>query len=142
MRESPSGARLPVDVDAIRRVLEELPVTLAVLYGSQARGEATTTSDVDLAVAFDDSLNSVERTRARLALIERLSAALDTDDVDVVPLGQATPELVREIVADGVLIAGTRADLDAYRDESPSTTTHEERVAALDAVLADLERVV
>jgi len=42
-------------------------------------------SDVNLAVAFPDTLSSVERTRARLTLIERLSVALGTDDVDVVP---------------------------------------------------------
>lgn len=54
----------------------------------------------------------------------------------------AIPDLVREIREDGLLVAGTPADRDAYRDGLTATTTREEGVADLDAVLADLERVV
>lgn len=53
------------DLDVIRSVLEEAPVTLAVLYGSHARGEARPGSDVDVAVSFRESLSSVECTRTR-----------------------------------------------------------------------------
>lgn len=54
-----------LDLDGIRSVLEEAPVTLAVLYGSRTRGEARSGSDVDVAVSFREPLSSVERTRTR-----------------------------------------------------------------------------
>lgn len=142
MRESSDGGDPTVDVEAIERALEGMPVTLAVLYGSRARGEATAGRDVDLAVAFEDSLSSVERTRARLAVVERVSAALNTDDVDVVPLSRAGPDLVREIGEDGTVIVGSRTALGAFLEPSAPTRTYEERLAELDAVLTGWQRVV
>lgn len=141
MGESQDGSTPTPDVDAIESTLAEAPVSLAVLYGSHARGEATQTSDVDLAVAFDDSLSSLERTRARLELIERLSRELGID-VDVVPLDRAPPTLGREIREDGIVIVGSRADLDAYTESEPRQRTREQRLAEFDELLGDLERVV
>lgn len=130
-----------LDVDAIEAVLAEVPVSLGVLYGSHARDEATPSSDVDLAVAFVDSLSSVERTRVRLDLIERLTRRLGVD-VDVVPLDRAPPTLRREIREDGIVIVGSRADLDAYRESESETRTREQRLTEFDELLGDLERVV
>lgn len=131
---------LGVDVSTVTRVLEAAPVQLAVLYGSHARGEADTHSDVDIAVAFED-LSPADRTRARVSLIERLTATLNTDDVDVVPLSGISPELRHEIREDGIVLVGSADDLDAYPTREP-TTTHEERLDEFDEILAELERVV
>lgn len=141
MRESSDGSP-GIDTEAVMEVLEAAPVALAVLYGSHARGEATAASDVDIAVAFEESLSSCERTRVRLALIERLSVRLDTDDVDVVPLAETPPELRRGICEDGVVIVGSSGDLEPYCDVPPRTRTREERLAEFDELLADLDRVV
>lgn len=45
-----------LDLEEIREVLEAAPVTLAVLYGSRARGAAGPGSDGDLAVSFRNSV--------------------------------------------------------------------------------------
>lgn len=142
MRESADVVIPTLDVEAIEPVLDETPVMLAVLYGSHARQEATAASDVDIAIAFEESCPSVDRTRARLALTERLRGVLGTDTVDVVPLGQASATLRREICEDGIVIYGPPATLDAYCEPVPETPTHEERLSEFDALLADLERVV
>jgi len=130
----------PLDTAAIREVIEEAPVTLGILYGSQARGDATPSSDIDLAVAFDESLSSVERTRARVALIERIGAVLGTDEVDVVPLIEVSSRLYQEILDDGYVLYGSLDESERHKEGGSST--HEARLEAFDEILADLERVV
>jgi predicted nucleotidyltransferase len=138
MEEIDEADPLAVDTDAIIEVLDDAPVTAAVLYGSHARGDATADSDVDLAVVFDDSLESVERTRARLGLIERLTARLGTDDIDVVPLARTHATLRREIDDDGIVIYGSPDALPAMDDSSPAA----DQMAAFDELLTEIERVV
>jgi predicted nucleotidyltransferase len=140
MREFADADVRTLDTESIERVVDDAPVTLAILYGSHARGTATSRSDVDLAVSFEESLSSVERTRARLSLIEQLTVALDTDDVDVIPLRRAPPELRRVIDTDGIVLSGSADDLDM--GESEERSTHADRLAAFDELLADIERVV
>ena len=141
--EHASDVSVPsVDLEAVRDVLEAAPVRVAVLYGSHARGEATARSDVDVAVGFDDSIDRSNRLQARLDLICRLADFLGTDDVDVVPLSGVHDTLRSEIWDHGVLLVGSRDDLSAYGEPEPPTDSHEERMAAFDEVLADLERSV
>lgn len=131
-----------VDIARIEALLSAAPVTLAVLYGSRARGEATARSDIDIAVVFEDDLSSVERTRARLSLVEKLQTLFDTDRVDVTPLANAPPSLRREIRDDGIVLLGSQAALESFDDGQAGSRTHEERVTAFDELLADIERVV
>lgn len=139
MRTLPEVDIPTVDIDAIQRALATAPVSAAVLYGSHARREVTDRSDVDIAVEFDASLSTVERTHARLALIERLTAELGTERVDVLPLSRAPPRLRREIAADGVIIQGSP---DLELDTDADTGSHAERLAAFDDILADMEQRV
>lgn len=144
MRESSEATVPSLDVDTIVSVLAESPVTVAVLYGSHARGEATGQSDIDLAVAFEEELSSIDRTRARLALIERLSVELETDDIDVVPLSRATPALLREIRSDGIVLYGSEESVPrvSTTESNVETETHEDRLAQFDELLTDIRRVV
>lgn len=139
MREIDDGVSLSVDRDRLVSVLSDAPIAVAVLYGSHARGEATDDSDIDLAVAFDDELDSAARTRARLRLIERLSAELGTDAVDVVPLSRTESALRQSIHEEGIVIYGAA---DAVPTGNDAETTHDERMATFDELLADIERVV
>ena len=139
MREIDDGTSLSVDRDRLVSVLGDAPVTVAVLYGSHARGEATSDSDMDLGVVFDDDLDSTARTRARLRLIERLSAELGTDAIDVVPLAHTGTSLRRSIHQEGIVIYGAA---DAVPTAEEPETTHDEQLAAFDDILADIERVV
>lgn len=130
-----------VDTDTVVAVLESTPVTLAVLYGSRARGTATERSDIDIAVEFDEALSSSERTHARLALIERLSAKLSTDEVDVVPISRMSDELLGDVFEDGILLHGSPERLNAYA-ERVSETAREDDPATFDELLTRLDRVV
>lgn len=142
MRERKEVTVPDLDVETVVQVLDDAPVSLGVLYGSYARGDVTPKSDVDIAVEFDESLSSTELTRARLGLIERLTTELKTNDIDVVPLSRVHAELLEEILADGVLIYGSAADLDRYKGRSAEETSRRNRIDEFDDLLADLERVV
>jgi predicted nucleotidyltransferase len=143
MRQSEDVSVSNLDVDAIVQILEEIPVTHAILYGSHARDDATATSDIDLAVEFEDSLTSGERTQTRVAIIERLCTTLETDDVDVIPLSHAPAELVEEIFRDGILIYGSSEGLERYEQvRSQEHQTHRDRLEEFDDLLAELEQVV
>jgi predicted nucleotidyltransferase len=140
MRERPDTSAFDLDVEAFVDVLEDAPVTLAILFGSRARSTSHGSSDVDLAVEFSPSLSSVERTRVRMDLISELSRALDLDAVDVVPLSAAPTELRREIQADGIILYGDEPDW--FDSDGGSNPTHEETLARFDEIVDTLERVV
>lgn len=144
MREISEATVPSLDVDTIVSVLAESPVTVAVLYGSHARDEATGRSDIDLAVAFEETLSSIDRTRARLALIERLSVELETDDIDVVPLSRTPPDLLREVRADGIVLYGSEESVPrvSNTESKVEAETHEDRLAQFDELLTDIRRVV
>jgi predicted nucleotidyltransferase len=139
MREATQADIESLDLNAFEDALDDAPVTLAVLYGSHARGEATVDSDIDVAVRFDAGLSPVERTRARLSLIERLSTATGTDAVDILPLTEVPDSLVHAIRHEGVVLYGREDDLAGLVADRPSLAQHR---AALDEVLTELDRVV
>ncbi|WP_167837281.1 type VII toxin-antitoxin system MntA family adenylyltransferase antitoxin [Halosimplex halophilum] len=130
-----------VDLDAVRRVLDAAPVSVGVLYGSGARGDAHSRSDIDIGVAFEDVHSPSDRTRERLSLIDALSAALGTDDIDVVPITDSPPELRRSIRRDGVVVYGS---LDRARDllATPDSEADDAPLDSFDDILGDLRRVV
>lgn len=84
-------------ITAVRCALEDrFEVSLALVFGSAARGAADAESDVDLAV---------DAPRVdRLALARDLSLVLDRE-VDVVDLADAGYPLLAAIVRDGIVVA-------------------------------------
>jgi predicted nucleotidyltransferase len=77
-------------------------LTVALLFGSVARGEAGPESDLDLAVATTKPLG----VEARLTLVERLAEASGRP-VDLVELGSVGEPLLGEILAAGVRLWGS-----------------------------------
>jgi len=131
-----------LDLDAVASVVAEFPIDAAVLYGSVARGEATDRSDVDVGVTFEADLSSEARTDARLGLIERLTAELGTDAVDVVPLDRAPAGLVEDVLSEGIVVYGSPDSISELGVGSTSRCTGEKTVDEFDDVLTDIERVV
>jgi predicted nucleotidyltransferase len=89
-------------------------VVSAYLFGSRAHGAEHLESDVDVAVLFDRDklLGRRERARAAVRLSSDLIAVTHCNNVDVVVLNDATPELIERATEDGVRVycAGEEAD--------------------------------
>lgn len=139
MAEDATGSSSELDLDAIVEILKRAPVTRGILFGSYASGDEHARSDVDVAVEFEPGLSSIERTRARLSLIERLSVTLERDAVDVIPLSTAPSDLRREIASEGIVLIGER-EPDSVDEES--TERGQVTRKRFDDLIDDLERVV
>lgn len=146
MCPEPGLSDVDVDVDAIVATLEAYPVQFAVLYGSHAQGVATSDSDIDIAVAFPESLSESARFDCRLDLVVDLMEALGTDDVDVTDFDTVRPEVGLQAVETGQILIGDRETRKAYREQferdAPSVGTHEERMRKFDAVLRRLDETI
>ncbi len=113
-------------------------VVSAYLFGSVARDADHLESDVDVAVLLDRTLHPHARQRSELcvSLTSELIHALERNDVDVVVLNDAPPELGRRIVTEGerVHVDAVDADRDFVRDVQL-------RAADLDPFLARMRRI-
>ena len=98
----------PVTVD--ERLLARLTQALALrdeileayLFGSHARGQARSDSDVDVAVYVDETAADEGHWGYCAELGTDLMAALGADDVDVVVLNEAPILLYHRVLRDGV----------------------------------------
>ena len=76
----------------------------AYLFGSQARGEARTLSDIDVAVYIDEQHVAAGPYGYRADLITHLMTELRTNAIDVVVLNQAPPLLYHRVLRDGRML--------------------------------------
>ncbi len=96
-----------LDLDALQGVLREHPIRLVILFGSYATETTHATSDIDVAVKFNDhrpldpSYNNVF-----FELSVELSEALEADNVDLVDLHAVSPQLATTIFEQGILLVG------------------------------------
>lgn len=74
---------------------------MAYLFGSSARGTRGPLSDVDVAVLLADDEDPLE---AKLRLMADISAAIASDDVDVVVLNVAPEPLAFAVLRDGIVL--------------------------------------
>ncbi|MBI2802008.1 MAG: nucleotidyltransferase domain-containing protein [Gammaproteobacteria bacterium] len=91
-------------LESLKRTLSgaDRDIVCAYLYGSRARGEARSTSDVDVAVLFDQhpppTLDGL-----RFDLTSRLENTLRVP-VDLLVLNAAPADLVHRVLRDGIVI--------------------------------------
>lgn len=108
-------------VGRLRSTLEEHPVRLAVLFGSQATGRATSGSDIDIAVELDGLQPGDEGFNdAFFDIIAAVSRALETDDVDVVDVHTLGPSMADAVFDRGTLVVGEESRLDELRARATS----------------------
>ena len=90
-------------IEQLRGLLERQPgIACAYLFGSVARGEASASSDVDLAVLLEQPAADTLRgplARLRLDLEDTLGRP-----VDLVAMETAPPDLIHRVLRDGVLL--------------------------------------
>jgi predicted nucleotidyltransferase len=89
----------------LAEVLSCYPVMLAYLYGSQASGQATPLSDVDIALVLKEGhYDPARRMRLELQIEDDIVRGCDIPEADVRAIDQA-PLLVRgEVVTNGILL--------------------------------------
>ena len=94
---------------AILHVLEQFPeVQLAYVFGSAARSQLTSTSDIDVAVAAETKLP----LETRLAIALQLSKALHRE-VDLVDLQDVAGEILQQSLCQGIKLLQKDAGLSA-----------------------------
>ena len=119
----------------LSRVVGRCPsVLLAYLYGSQARGEAGPSSDVDVAVLLGET-DDVAAATAELR--HALVVATGSSRVDLVLLNEVPVELAYTVIAEGLLLyqrdVFTRVEYEAdvlsrYADYLPVLRAQREEV--------------
>jgi len=122
---SPSPERADVDVEAVRRVVAERPVRLAVVFGSAVTGETHPESDFDLAVEFDDSVDNV--ADAYMSLLADLGHALGRDDVDLGLVEDLEPRVGLGAFEEGVLVVGSRERFESHQNRFERAVAEYER---------------
>jgi predicted nucleotidyltransferase len=94
----------PLDQAALERLgtaLDREGVVAGLLIGSQARGNPSPLSDVDIAVWHDPGLDPGARLQLQLEIGAAAAQALGTDEVDVILLNRAPPLLRHRAIRDG-----------------------------------------
>jgi len=103
-----------VDVDGMREYLAQTDVIFAVLFGSHARGTATESSDIDIALRFPDDIDDYERFKRRNRVDSTLqryaSGFVDVSDVEGLPTHVAHTAL-----RDGIPIVGNERAIADYQ---------------------------
>jgi predicted nucleotidyltransferase len=91
---------------ALQGVLRDFPsVSVAILFGSLARGTATPSSDIDLAVQATPALSPL----AWGELVARLAETCGRP-VDLLNLAEVGEPLLGQILQNGVRVVGNNAD--------------------------------
>jgi predicted nucleotidyltransferase len=93
-----------LDISAIKAYFAQQPeVVLAYLFGSIARGEADSLSDIDIAVLLQPDLESEACVEKQLQFMLDLDK-ITKQDAQVMLLNQASPMLAYQTVRDRVLL--------------------------------------
>lgn len=132
-----------VDRGAVRSVLEDHPVRLAVLFGSTVRGDVHPRSDVDIAVEFDPG--AVDSLDTRLSLWADLSTALDRDDVDISIVDDLDPAVGKQVFAEGELLTGSEERFSRHRRRFDRLAAREDRrspAERFDEAIDSMKRVI
>jgi predicted nucleotidyltransferase len=131
------------DLLALRRVLSRYPIWLGIVFGSQVRGDAHLTSDIDPAVEFDEA-NDGSKIDARSSLIADMASALGRNAVDVADLGAMRPAVGKAAVENGIALVGSSDRAERYREAFARTETVPNRTRGerFEGVLDRIEKLV
>lgn len=115
------------DIETAQAVLREHPVRLAILFGSHATETTHDTSDIDIAVEFDEH-EPADRgyNEVFLGLSVDLSDELNTDDIDLVDLHTVSQPLATAIFDNGILLVGNSNHAAELRRELTASGTDQQ----------------
>lgn len=90
--------------DTVPSALSGEPVVCAYLFGSVARGEARSRSDIDVAVLLDDEALPTDALETRLRIAGAVEERAGVGPVEVVVLNDAPLPLVGRVLADRLVL--------------------------------------
>jgi predicted nucleotidyltransferase len=95
-------------IETLRRyvpqIVQELPVQLVYLHGSAARGEATPSSDVDIAIVCDEEVSPHGRLRLMLDVSAELYRQAGIVEADVRVINDAPLVFRGRVACEGILL--------------------------------------
>jgi len=89
----------------LRKIFSKYPIALAYLYGSEAAGQATPLSDVDIALIMTDGdYDPKSRLDLELQLEEEIGRICGISNVDIRVVNDAPLMVQGEVVTNGILL--------------------------------------
>ncbi len=112
-----------VNIRNLGKIKEKLAaddrVAAIFLFGSFARGQAGPLSDVDIAVFLSPQVDSGDYLNIRLEMMGEAAALLESDDIDLLILNEASPALADHVARYGTrLLVKDEASLPAFLERS------------------------
>lgn len=93
----------------LKEALEQFPLELAVLFGSQASGDATRMSDLDLAVKFSPTCSKEDKFKLLDKVTVKVTECTGFEAVDLVDLETVGAELGYRALRTGTLLMGKKS---------------------------------
>lgn len=97
--------KIKTNIDSLNKKLsyffeKQVDISLAFLFGSIAEGKNHSFSDIDIGVYY----RKIKPMKRHLQLINDICSLLETDNVDVVNMNEASPLIVHDILSYGKLL--------------------------------------
>lgn len=134
----------PIDRNAVRSVLEEYPLRLAILFGFYVNGTPTPLSDVGIGILSEEDCSAAERRTFHLDLHSTIATALGSVNIDVTLLDDVPASVGRQALQSYDVLVGQRVLAEQLRElreryeEIAPVPSHEDLVRRLDESLAEL----
>ncbi|WP_461207152.1 type VII toxin-antitoxin system MntA family adenylyltransferase antitoxin [Clostridium sp. DL1XJH146] len=84
----------------IEFLLESYDIKLIYIFGSYAKGNNNSNSDLDIAILLDRDFNPLDK----LSLISEFTSIFKRDDIDLVILNSANPVLRHQVIKHGKIV--------------------------------------
>jgi predicted nucleotidyltransferase len=103
---------VPEFEEKIRHVLKkEANIVIAYLFGSAARDEMTSLSDIDIGILFNSRINAMRRYDVKLELMGEISSASGLNRVDIVDMEKGSVLLNYNIIKNGKILKSNDENL-------------------------------
>jgi len=90
---------VPECEEKIRSLLKkEEKILLAYLFGSAARGEMTSLSDIDIGILFNSGINAMRRYDLKLEIMGEISSACGINKIDIIDMEKGSTLLNYNII--------------------------------------------
>lgn len=96
-------------IKTLATIVKSLPhIEFSILFGSIARGDQQSSSDVDLAIKFDETVNTegslIQREKIRKLISDKIKTS--QEQIDIVDIQSVNLSLSSTIVEEGIVLTG------------------------------------